>query len=500
VTKDLSPGVIRKYGPSLALAGGAAYLAGAFDPPDPEDFDTKDKYLKKFAEFKQANPSFEGNPEKYTLALRPPAYLDPRGRQITPSPVGFHGGEAVVANGGPVFLANGGPVFSSPRFAAPTSGARFDIPYPGTSFRPPTAGGFTSSYPSTFQSDYDRPADYTPTETTSTNPFFDPNKHRVALYDSGFSFPRTTLTQPPDPIVNNPTIGSGQRLSGVDLRLPGQSDGAPLDGGVAQGSPPTEFAWLDAMVPPTPAEQLGKTALSSIFDAVAFPLGTIGRGLEVNSLHGLLTEQANIIGKDPPSFFDALAHSLGKSYFTEEENAEAAQFSGLDEHHQEGMPTGLGMGNLAPLSIPEFEAAIEQAQAEVSQEDEAVAEAAGMSGGWGPDDDISEGEFGSGGWGGGEDADVSEGEEGEDADVTDTWAAGGFIDESYRPGMYGQRARALVEGPGTERSDEIPARLSDGEFVLTARSVRGADPTGQGDRYRGAQNLYEIMRNFEMRA
>jgi hypothetical protein len=78
--------------------------------------------------------------------------------------------------------------------------------------------------------------------------------------------------------------------------------------------------------------------------------------------------------------------------------------------------------------------------------------------------------------------------------------AGGFINGSYRPGMYGQRARALVEGPGTEKSDEIPAHLSDGEFVLTARSVRGADPTGQGDRYRGAQNLYKIMRNFEMRA
>lgn len=58
----------------------------------------------------------------------------------------------------------------------------------------------------------------------------------------------------------------------------------------------------------------------------------------------------------------------------------------------------------------------------------------------------------------------------------------------------------LVEGSGTERSDDIPAMLSDGEFVLNARSVRGADPTGQGDRYRGARNLYDMMRNFEMRA
>jgi hypothetical protein len=58
----------------------------------------------------------------------------------------------------------------------------------------------------------------------------------------------------------------------------------------------------------------------------------------------------------------------------------------------------------------------------------------------------------------------------------------------------------LVEGPGTERSDDIPAMLSDGEFVLNARSVRGADPTGQGNRYLGAQNLYRMMRDFEMRA
>jgi hypothetical protein len=62
------------------------------------------------------------------------------------------------------------------------------------------------------------------------------------------------------------------------------------------------------------------------------------------------------------------------------------------------------------------------------------------------------------------------------------------------------RRDLLVEGPGTERSDDIPAMLSDGEFVMNSRSVRGADPTGQGNRYAGAQNLYNMMRNFEMRA
>ena len=36
-----------------------------------------------------------------------------------------------------------------------------------------------------------------------------------------------------------------------------------------------------------------------------------------------------------------------------------------------------------------------------------------------------------------------------------------------------------VNGPGTGTSDSVPARLSDGEFVLTAKAVRGA---GGGDR------------------
>jgi hypothetical protein len=62
------------------------------------------------------------------------------------------------------------------------------------------------------------------------------------------------------------------------------------------------------------------------------------------------------------------------------------------------------------------------------------------------------------------------------------------------------RRENLVEGPGTERSDDIPAMLSDGEFVMNSRAVRGADPTGGNNRYAGAKNLYNMMRNFEMRA
>jgi hypothetical protein len=63
-----------------------------------------------------------------------------------------------------------------------------------------------------------------------------------------------------------------------------------------------------------------------------------------------------------------------------------------------------------------------------------------------------------------------------------------------------------IQGPGTGRSDSIPARiyqdgqpvqearLSDGEFVMTERAVRGA---GNGDRAKGAARMYRMMREFE---
>ena len=54
-----------------------------------------------------------------------------------------------------------------------------------------------------------------------------------------------------------------------------------------------------------------------------------------------------------------------------------------------------------------------------------------------------------------------------------------------------------VKGPGTGTSDSVPAKLSDGEFVLTAKSVRGA---GGGDRDIGAARLYDMMAELEATA
>ena len=67
----------------------------------------------------------------------------------------------------------------------------------------------------------------------------------------------------------------------------------------------------------------------------------------------------------------------------------------------------------------------------------------------------------------------------------------------------------MIEGPGTGTSDSIPAaiyqnggrvqeaRLSDGEFVMTADAVKGA---GGGNRAKGAAEMYKMMNNFERMA
>jgi hypothetical protein len=64
-------------------------------------------------------------------------------------------------------------------------------------------------------------------------------------------------------------------------------------------------------------------------------------------------------------------------------------------------------------------------------------------------------------------------------------------------GVLDLRQGGESEGPGTGTSDDIPAMLSDGEFVMTAKAVRGA---GGGDRREGAKKMYEAMDQLEARA
>ena len=78
-----------------------------------------------------------------------------------------------------------------------------------------------------------------------------------------------------------------------------------------------------------------------------------------------------------------------------------------------------------------------------------------------------------------------------------------------RGGIIGAAKGGMISGPGTGTSDSIPAaiyqdggrvqeaRLSDGEFVMTADAVKGA---GGGNRAKGAAEMYKMMNRFERRA
>ena len=67
---------------------------------------------------------------------------------------------------------------------------------------------------------------------------------------------------------------------------------------------------------------------------------------------------------------------------------------------------------------------------------------------------------------------------------------------SLGSGGYPRRT-GQINGPGTATSDSIPAMLSDGEFVMTAKAVRGA---GKGDRRAGAKRMYALMNQLEKNA
>jgi hypothetical protein len=58
------------------------------------------------------------------------------------------------------------------------------------------------------------------------------------------------------------------------------------------------------------------------------------------------------------------------------------------------------------------------------------------------------------------------------------------------------RKTGPIDGPGTGTSDSVPAMLSDGEFVFTAKAVRAM---GQGSRRKGAKRMYALMKQLEKR-
>ena len=72
------------------------------------------------------------------------------------------------------------------------------------------------------------------------------------------------------------------------------------------------------------------------------------------------------------------------------------------------------------------------------------------------------------------------------SDLVPKVAQGGIMDLRQTGG--------LTLGPGTETSDDIPAMLSDGEFVMTANAVKGF---GNGNRNKGAKVLQGMMKKAE---
>ena len=67
------------------------------------------------------------------------------------------------------------------------------------------------------------------------------------------------------------------------------------------------------------------------------------------------------------------------------------------------------------------------------------------------------------------------------------------------------RKNGKIAGPGTETSDDIPAMLSDGEFVINAKTVRGLGRAMGGEgtkesRDRGSKFLYSLQNKYGDRA
>ena len=79
------------------------------------------------------------------------------------------------------------------------------------------------------------------------------------------------------------------------------------------------------------------------------------------------------------------------------------------------------------------------------------------------------------------------------------FANGGII--TLADGGDFPRRTGRIRGPGTETSDDIPAMLSDGEFVVNANTVRGLGSKlgGRGrkdERERGSKYLYDMQNKY----
>lgn len=74
-----------------------------------------------------------------------------------------------------------------------------------------------------------------------------------------------------------------------------------------------------------------------------------------------------------------------------------------------------------------------------------------------------------------------------EGEMSNPWNTGSWFNKG---GITSLQNGGDVSGPGTGTSDSIDAKLSDGEFVMTAKAVENL---GGGDRYAGARKMYDLM-------
>jgi hypothetical protein len=80
------------------------------------------------------------------------------------------------------------------------------------------------------------------------------------------------------------------------------------------------------------------------------------------------------------------------------------------------------------------------------------------------------------------------------APMLPTYNSGPVMGRAHGGNVDFPRKIGQIDGPGTATSDSIPAMLSDGEFVFTAKAVRNA---GGGSRRKGAAKMYKLMKSLE---
>ena len=184
---------------------------------------------------------------------------------------------------------------------------------------------------------------------------------------------------------------------------------------------------------------------------VAAPVAEAGTGAKQGWLAGIVGEKgADAIGQAIPAFGTAAL----VYYLSEDEQSTADQLAQLDAANPRRVAFDQWQ-NIADKDSPEARALKAQWYGQPSYTGTQLASSFGAN----PLVGITPGTLGSPGGG------------------IATVAAGGEI-----------------MGPGTGTSDSIPARLSDGEFVMTAEAVRNA---GGGNRALGAARMYDMMNRFE---